>query len=149
MMRFGLSQDALVRASPHNAVTYLWAGGYNSLNAVNLTSSGSALVVPEDATLLMMGFTDELDAELATTAADRFTCPAVGDSDGWRLVKMAARKRTAEPGTVVPSVVTVIALQGAAADFGDEWNSFGIALPPLTMQALRGELPGFRQLKTV
>ena len=147
MMRFGLSQDAVVRASPHNAVTFLSAGGSNSLSAVGLTSSGSALVVPEDVTLLMMGFTDELDAELATTTADRFTCPAVGDSDGWRLVKMAAR--TAEPGTVLLRVLTVIALQGAAADFGDDWSSFGIALPPLTMQALRGELPGFRQLKAV
>ena len=62
---------------------------------------------------------------------------------------MAARKRTTEPDSVVPSVVTMVVLQGAAADFGDEWSAFGIALPPLTMQALRDELPGFRQLKTV
>ena len=33
--------------------------------------------------------------------------------------------------------------------FGDEWSSFGIALPPLMVQALRDELPGFRGLRSV
>ena len=151
--RFALASDPFVRESPHNAVKYLWAAGSASLASVGLTQSGSAYVVPEDATLLMLGFTAELDAEIAaieSAGIDRFISPTDGPEEAWRMYSMAARKKTVDGGADigVPIVVTVIAVQGADARFGDEWTMFGLAVPPLRTTLFRQELPGFRNLPT-
>jgi hypothetical protein len=151
--RFALASDSYVRESPHNAVKYLWAAGSNSLAAVGLTQRGSAYVVPEDATLLMLGFTAELEAEITATDSagiNRFISPPDGHEEAWRMSSLAARKRTVDGGDDigVPIVVTVVAVQGADVRFGDEWSSFGLAVPPLRMSLILQELPGFRELKT-
>jgi hypothetical protein len=151
--RFGLCADAFVRESPHNAVTYLWSAGSDSLSAVGLSTTSSAYIVPADATLLMMGFTDEIKDELKATEAagfDRLIAPPVGHVDDRRLPKVAARKKTTDGnGVGLSIVVTVLAIQGEATTFGDEWTGFGVSFSPYTFSALRDDLPDFRNLRTV
>jgi hypothetical protein len=150
-MRFGRTSDSVVRESPTNAVKVLWSSlGTDNVTALNLVSVEAALVVPQDTTVLMMGFTDELTAEfqaLQNSGIDRFTVPSIGDPDDRLLLKMAAREwTTQDDGIAIPKKVSVIALHGSKVPFGDEWSQFGLATPPLTIEALLAELPHIRKL---
>jgi hypothetical protein len=151
--RFGYTSDDVVRRSPSNAVTFLWTGaGKASVMALLLPRSGSALVVPDDATLLLMGVTSELTAELHSlqgAGIDRFTVPAIGAADDRRMIKVAARRWTTEGGDVVgvPHKVSIIALHSTYRDFDDEWTQLmALQVPPTTIASLLDELPKIREL---
>ena len=84
------------------------------VSALKLKSSGTHLIVPDDATLLLMGITSELTAELGavkSAGADRFANESQKDGMAFML-KFGARRRTTEGGK--PSLnmpeVTLVAL---------------------------------------
>jgi hypothetical protein len=150
-MRFGRTSDNVVRESPGNAVKVLWTPlGSNTMTALNLVSVDAAWVVPEDTTVLMMGFTDELTAEfqaLQNSGINGFTVPPTGDSDNRRLLQMAARELTTQDDRIgIPKKVSVIALHGSLVPFGSKWSPFGLPIPPLAIQTLLDKLPQIREL---
>ena len=150
-MQFGLTPDQLVRHSVDNAVTYLWqGGGVAHLKDLKLKSSGQDLIVPDDHTLLLMGITDELTAELGTVKAAGITRFAnESQRDGLATMsKYGARRRTTEGGKTSANMpkVTLVALHAAgAAGFGKSWTWFGKSTPSITVDALLAELPLIKQ----
>ncbi|HEY7989360.1 MAG TPA: hypothetical protein VIE19_09085 [Lapillicoccus sp.] len=145
-MRFGLTPDQLVRDNVDTALTFLWSSlGVDQVSDLKLKSSGTHLIVPDDATLLLMGITSELTAELGavkTAGADRFANESQKDGMAFML-KFAARRRTTKGGK--PSLnmpeVTLIALHAGAAKFDTSWTQFGRATPHVKIDDLVAELP--------
>ena len=138
-MRFGMTGDLVVKHHPANAVKFLWSGaGKDRLSDLGLATSGNALVLPEEDTVLLMGTTSELAAEierLGETGIDRFTVP--GRSSESVLMTLTARQRTKAGGGIGLNQVTVIALVDGALNFGDGWVSADrIHLPPLRFDEL-------------
>jgi hypothetical protein len=149
-MQFGLTPDQLVRNSVENTVTYLWSSaGVAHIKDLKLKSSGKDLIVPDDHTLLLMGISDELTAELGAVkaaGAERFANATQRDGLA-TMSKYGARTRTSEGGKVgkLPEV-TLIALHAAgAAGFDKSWTRFGVATPSITIDDLLAELPLIKQ----
>jgi hypothetical protein len=149
MMRFGLTEDAIVRRHSDNAVKLLWTGaGALTIAAVpGLVQEGRALIIPIGTTLLLMGTTAELDGQLRAVSAggvDAFRVKAQG-GDNPVISSVAARKWTAEGGGVgVPHQVTIIGLSGGAMRFGGPWQGIlgqYLASPRVTINDLLAELP--------
>ncbi len=152
-MRFGVSSEPLVRSHQDNAVMLLWTGaGKHSIASVGLTQSGSALVIPEDTTLLLMGTTSELDGELQRIkqgGITAFVTRTPSDTDSRLLSAVAARKWTADGGGLgVQHKVSVIALHSRFVTFEGGWRdilSRGLRSDRVAVDDLIAELPRIKQ----
>jgi len=149
-MRYGLASDTLVRTHQDNAVKLLWtpSGGQASIGQLGLQKSGSAYVIPEDTTLLLMGTTSDLDGELRRvkgSGIDRFVTLTPRDTDLRFLSKVAARKWTTEGGGVgMPHQVTVIAVHSKLTTFEGGWRDIvdgRLNSDTVTIDELLRELP--------
>jgi hypothetical protein len=150
--RFVLTRSELARQHKTSAVALLWSGGQDSLLSLELKKVGNALQIPVDMTLLMMGTTDELEAELRHVKSRRIEAITVETPRGGEafLIPKAARKRTADPlGLNTPQKLSVIALHSGNATFDKSWTPIvndAFFSPPVTIDELIAELPVIREL---
>lgn len=149
MMRFGLTDDPIVRTHSDNAVKLLWTGmGVTTIAAVpGLVQEGRAYIIPLDTTLLLMGMSPELDAQLRTVSAGGVDAFRIKGQHGETpfLSTVAARKWTTEGGGIgTPHQVTIIGLHGGAKTFDRPWQGIlgqSLASPRVTINDLLAELP--------
>jgi hypothetical protein len=138
-----------------NAVALLWASGQDSLLSLELKKIGNALAIPFQKTLLMMGITEDLEAELRRVKARRFEAITVDTPPKEEpiIIPMGARKWTKDPMDMgAPRKLSVIAIHGG--DGGDDrfdksWTWIlpkTMITPPISIDELIKELPELRKL---
>ena len=151
-VRFLLTDADLIREHVNNAVALLWTAGQDSILGLELAKVGNELQIPAHQTLLMMGTTDELEAQLRHVKSRRIegitsATPFGGEAF---LIPKGARKWTADPqGINKPQELSVIALHGGNQKFDKSWKPIlatFLFTPPITIDELIAELPTIRKL---
>jgi hypothetical protein len=150
--RFLLTDADLVREHVNNAVALLWTAGQDSILSLDLKKVENELQIPAHMTLLMMGTTDELEAQLRHVKGRRIEAITAAAPSGGEafLIPKGARKWTADPqGVHVPQQLSVVALHGGNEKFDKSWKPIlptFLFTPPITIGELIDELPEIRKL---
>jgi hypothetical protein len=150
--RFMVTDSPSAQGHKESVVKLIWSGGQVSILSLELKKVGNSLEIPFKHTLLMMGTTPELAAELEhlKTRRIQFIAAEVPQGAESFIIPMAARKRTADPLGVHPlQKLSVIAIYAGDTRFDKSWKGIvaGCLLTlPIPIDDLIKDLPLVQQM---